>query len=45
VAATAIATLLAHRLLPRWFGLVERLLYAAYVAWLLLVAIKLATVT
>jgi hypothetical protein len=45
VAATAVATLLSRPLLPRWFGLIERALYAAYVAWLLLVAIELVTVT
>jgi hypothetical protein len=45
VGATAISTLLSRRLLPRWFGMIERLLYGAYVAWLLLVAIKLATLT
>jgi hypothetical protein len=46
VAAMAIATFLFIRIgaLRPWFGLVERLLYASYVAWLLVVAFKLATV-
>jgi hypothetical protein len=43
VAVTAIATLVARRLAPRWFGLIERSLYVAYIAWLLIVAFTLAT--
>lgn len=42
VAATAVGTLLSRRLLPRWFGLIERSLYVAYIAWLLDLTITLA---
>jgi hypothetical protein len=45
VAATAIGTLVTAVTSPlrRWFGLAERLLYLATIAWLLVAAIDVAT--